>query len=157
MDISPTDSRSETNILTLHKSVQPLARALVHGALAIAITIKVLSGNRTYAEQDLIFAQGRTRGGVRVTNARGGQSNHNFGLAFDIGIFSGGAYIEESPLYAKVGALGKSIGLSWGGDWHSGADEPHFELRPYWAATLGENEMLAQLRDRHDRGKDAFA
>ena len=39
---------------------------------------------RTFAEQDALYAQGRTKGGLKVTNAKGGQSYHNYGLAIDI-------------------------------------------------------------------------
>lgn len=145
------DARSETAIATLHPKVQPIARALVKAAAQGGITIKITSGTRTYAEQDALFAKGG------VTKARGGQSNHNFGLAFDVTIFDGPNPVWESPKYQAVGQLGKSLGLSWGGDWKSIVDEPHFELRPAWAAHLSESDMLAELRRRHDTGKDAFA
>jgi peptidoglycan L-alanyl-D-glutamate endopeptidase CwlK len=39
---------------------------------------------RTIAEQNELYAQGRTKAGKIVTNAKGGQSYHNYGLAFDI-------------------------------------------------------------------------
>lgn len=39
---------------------------------------------RTFAEQEAIYAQGRTKPGAIVTNAKGGQSYHNYGLAVDI-------------------------------------------------------------------------
>jgi len=46
--------------------------------------LKLISGLRTYEEQDALYAQGRTAPGPKVTNAPGGHSNHNFGLAFDM-------------------------------------------------------------------------
>ena len=55
------------------------------------IIIKVISGLRTYDEQNGLHAKGRTTPGKIVTNARGGYSNHNFGIAFDIGVFEGAA------------------------------------------------------------------
>lgn len=156
-DDSPVDARSEGVIADLLPQVQPLARTLVHHAAAAGITIKVISGLRTYDEQDALFAQGRTTPGHIVTNARGGFSNHNFGLAFDIGIFEGGNYIEESPKYKTVGALGIAIGLAWGGNWVSIQDEPHFELRPDWASDLSESDMLAGLRQRKADDQDLLA
>jgi peptidoglycan L-alanyl-D-glutamate endopeptidase CwlK len=144
------DARSETAIATLHRNVQPIARALVRTATQAGIQIKVTSGTRTYAEQDKLFAQGG------VTKARGGQSNHNFGLAFDITIFDGNQPVWESPKYKTIGQLGKSLGLEWGGDWKSIVDEPHFQLRPKWAEGMSEGQMLAELRRRHDNGIDAF-
>lgn len=150
------DERSERNIATLLPQVQPLARALVESAAAIGIAIKVISGTRTYEEQNALYEQGRTKPGRVVTNARGGYSNHNFGIAFDIGVFEGGRYIPESPAYKAVGAIGMRLGLEWGGNWKF-RDEPHFQLRPAWAREMSERDMLAELRARRALGKSAFA
>ena len=155
--VDRVDERSEKAIATLLPEVRPIARALVHKAATAGIRIKVISGTRTFQAQDRLFAQGRTRPGRRVTNARGGFSNHNFGIAFDIGIFSGTRYLDDSPLYKAAGALGRAIGLEWGGDWRSIVDEPHFQLRPKWAANISERELLTELRRRHEVGQDAFA
>ena len=92
-----------------------------------------------------------------MTNARGGYSNHNFGIAFDIGVFEGGRYLEESSAYKAVGALGMKLGLDWGGSWRTITDEPHFQLRPAWAREMSEHDMLAELRARRARGQSAFA
>lgn len=153
----PVDDRSETNIATLHPKVQSYARALILRAKDSGITIKIISGTRSYDEQAKLYAQGRTEPGKRVTNAGPGYSNHNFGLAFDIGVFSGNRYLEESPAYKAVGALGIELGLEWGGNWRSLQDEPHFQLRPQWAASLAESDMLAELRRRKVSNTDAFA
>ncbi len=154
--ISKVDDRSEKVIATLLPEVQPVARALVQKAAATGIVIKVISGLRTFAEQDALFAKGRTTPGPKVTNARGGQSNHNFGIAFDVGVFSGTSYVPESPKYAAVGALGIDLGLEWGGSWTTIKDQPHFQLRPAWAAGLTERDMLAELRTRVANGTAAF-
>ncbi len=163
------DARSERNILSLHPKVQPYARALAGKAAQAGIQIQIVSGTRTYDEQAKVYAQGRTAPGKIVTHAKPGHSNHNFGVAFDVGIFVGGQYIDDleekgkydgallNRQYAAVGAIGKSIGLDWGGDWTSIHDEPHFELRPAWASSMSEEAMLAALRDRHDTGQDQFA
>lgn len=155
--IATVDDRSEANITTLLPEVQPLARALVQKAATNGIQIKVISGLRTYAEQDALYAKGRSEPGKKVTNAKGGYSNHNFGIAFDIGVFSGNRYLGDAPQYKAVGALGMELGLEWGGSWTSIADQPHFQLRPSWAAALTEKQMLAQLRDRVSAGTAVFA
>ncbi len=142
------DERSERNIATLLPQVQPLARALIESAAAIGIAIKVISGTRTYEEQNALYEQGRSKAGRIVTNARGGYSNHNFGIAFDIGVFEGGRYLGESPAYKAVGAIGMKLGLEWGGNWKTIQDEPHFQLRPAWAREMSERDMLAELRRR---------
>jgi peptidoglycan L-alanyl-D-glutamate endopeptidase CwlK len=73
---------------------------------------------------------------------------HNFGLAFDIGVFDGREYIPESNRYVAAGAIGKSLGLDWGGDFKKPVDQPHFELRPSWAKDISNSQMLAELRRR---------
>jgi peptidoglycan L-alanyl-D-glutamate endopeptidase CwlK len=155
--VDRVDARSEKNIATLLPEVRPIARTLVHKAASADIQIKVISGTRSFAEQDRLFAQGRTRPGRRVTNARGGFSNHNFGIAFDIGVFEGRRYLPESPKYKAVGAMGADLGLEWGGNWKSIVDQPHFQLRPAWAAGMRERDMLAELRERVAAGTGVFA
>ncbi len=151
------DDRSEKIIATLLPEVQPYARALVKKAAQHGITIKILSGLRTYEEQNELFAQGRTKPGRTVSNARAGFSNHNFGIAFDIGIFEGTKYLDESPKYKAVGILGMDLGLEWGGNWKTIVDQPHFQLRPRWAGDIKESVMLAELRMRKDSGKGTYA
>jgi len=151
------DDRSEKVIATLLPEAQPYAWALVTKAGADGITIKVISGLRTYDEQNDLYAQGRTKPGRIVTNARGGFSNHNFGIAFDVGLFEGSQYLDESPKYKAVGVLGTDLGLEWGGNWKTIQDEPHFQLRPKWAGDLSERDMLAELRSRKESGKAAYA
>jgi peptidoglycan LD-endopeptidase CwlK len=118
------DSRSEANILTLVPKAQVAARKFLAAVIDTGIDAKIISGNRTWAEQDALFAKR-----PQVTKARGGYSNHNFGIAWDIGIFKNSAYLPDSPLYAKAGEIGRKQGLEWGGDWKSFKDEPHFNLK----------------------------
>jgi peptidoglycan L-alanyl-D-glutamate endopeptidase CwlK len=155
--IQTVDERSEKTIATLLPQVQPYARALVLKAAKAGITIKVISGLRAYEEQNDLYEQGRSKPGKIVTNARGGYSNHNFGIAFDVGVFEGTKYLDESPKYKAVGALGIELGLEWGGNWKSIQDEPHFQLRPKWAAAESDKDMLAELRSRKNSGKDFYA
>jgi peptidoglycan LD-endopeptidase CwlK len=138
------DDRSEKVIAALLPEVQPYARALVKKAAQHGIVIKVIGGLRT-------------KPGRIVTNARGGFSNHNFGIAFDVGVFEGASYLGESPKYKAVGALGMDLGLEWGGNWKTFVDEPHFQLRPKWAGDMKERDMLVELRTRKDSGKGAYA
>jgi peptidoglycan L-alanyl-D-glutamate endopeptidase CwlK len=151
-DGNRVDDRSETAIATLHRNVQPKARQLVQLAAKNGIIVKITSGTRTYAEQDKLFYSG-----AGVTKARGGFSNHNFGLAFDLTIFRGDAPIWDSPQYKTLGLYGKTLGLTWGGDWEGFPDEPHMEFHPPWASGMSEDQMLTELRRRHDIGIDVFA
>jgi peptidoglycan LD-endopeptidase CwlK len=144
------DERSEKHIVTLNAKLQPLARKLIETAVEQGIHVKVICGRRTYEEQDDLYAQGRTKPGSIVTKARGGQSNHNFGTAFDIGIFSadGKKYYDESNDYERVGKIGESLGLTWGGSWKF-VDQPHFELT--------EGRILSELRAAYEEHGDALA
>ncbi len=154
------DPRSEAWIATLLPFVRPVARQFLaavnarFAALQHNTVAKIISGTRTYSEQDALYARGRTTAGKIVTNARGGYSNHNFGIAFDIGLFDErGNYLSDSSLYDHAGAIGKSLGLWWGGDWTFFQDKPHFELRPQWAGELAEVDMISELRRRVTRGE----
>ena len=147
----PVDERSEGNIATLDPNLHTVARNLVRAAAAQGIEIKIISGTRTYEEQDALFAKK-----PKVTNAKGGYSNHNFGVAFDIGIFKGGKYIPESKDYKTVGEIGKSLGLEWGGDWKSIVDEPHFEMTPERFKGMKSSDRLAAYRKLKSEGKPIF-
>ncbi|HET9033745.1 MAG TPA: M15 family metallopeptidase [Dokdonella sp.] len=151
------NQRSEKVIANLHPRIQPYARALYFKAREHDLVVNIISGLRTYAEQDALYAQGRTRPGNVVTNARGGYSSHNFGIAFDVGLFERNQYLGESPMYKAVGALGETLGLEWGGNWRTLVDQPHFQLRPGWASELTERQMLAGLRQRVVAGIGVFA
>ncbi len=155
--IDTVDARSEKVIATLQPQVHAIARALVQTAAQHDIRIKLISGLRSGAEQDALYARGRSQPGPKVTNARAGYSNHNFGIAFDIGVFEGTKYLAASAKYKAVGALGMSLGLEWGGSWKTLVDQPHFQLRPAWAGGMTEKQMLAELRRRVAAGIAIYA
>lgn len=97
---------------------------------------------RTYKEQDDLYALGRTKPGKIVTHARGGQSYHNFGLAFDIVLLideKGNGKFNKASWQTNVDFDGDGIhdwfevvricklyGWEWGGDWKF-SDKPHFQ------------------------------
>ena len=88
-------------------------------------------GYRSIARQNELYAQGRTKPGTIVTNARGGSSYHNFGLAVDFAILdpkNEGKLDNTDSKYRQVGKIGKSLGFEWGGDWKTIYDAPHFQL-----------------------------
>lgn len=108
---------------------------------------------RTFAEQDALYAQGRTKAGAKVTNAKGGQSYHNYGLAIDIvllvdkdknGTFETASWETTKDFdndkiadWMEIVAIFKRYGFEWGGDWKFN-DTPHFQK------TFGKsiNELL---------------
>lgn len=131
------DPRSEACIHTLIPAAQIAARKFLLLDPKDEFIVKILSGTRTYAEQDRLFNQT-----PRVTKAKGGQSNHNFGIAWDIGIFVNGEYYDGSdrdPARARAeeqayinqrNATKSNVPqIEWGGDWTSIVDRPHYQLR----------------------------
>jgi peptidoglycan L-alanyl-D-glutamate endopeptidase CwlK len=106
-------------------------KAVMHGrrcAMERGILIKITHGLRTAAEQDALYAQGRTAPGVIVTAARAGYSWHNFGRAYDIAQIGAVPYPEDDDFWQAVGRIGEECGLEWGGDWKH-PDRPHLEDR----------------------------
>lgn len=97
---------------------------------------------RTIAEQNKLFAQGRTIVGKIVTKARGGHSYHNYGLAIDIvlikdvngdGNYDKAVWDTKTDFdgdgksdWMEVVQIFKEYGWQWGGDWKF-YDAPHFQ------------------------------
>lgn len=143
------DSRSEANIISLVPKAQIQARRFLKTARDNNKDVRILSGTRTYAEQDTLYGQGRNgRPGPKVTNAKGGQSNHNFGIAWDIGLFDKkGSYITndaEYKLFADI-ILPAMSTLEWGGNWKTFKDFPHYQL-------IALSEDVATIRDLFENG-----
>ena len=107
------------DITMCHPQLQLLANKLVTECKKQGLIVKLGECFRSVAEQDALYAQGRTTKGSIVTNARGTSysSMHQWGVAFDV-----------------IRNDGKSLGLEWGGDWTSPVDKPHFQL-PQWGST----------------------
>ena len=121
------------NIADLHPAVARGCRELIrrmseeHGFF-----VGVSSTYRDRAFQDHLFAQGRTRPGNIVTNARGGQSIHNhmsprMSLAFDIFLNIRGQEWSNPNFFATAGRIWVEMGGEWGGNWLSFPDRPHFQ------------------------------
>lgn len=139
------DPRTEGNLITLAPKVQVLARQFMKICKDAGIDVRILSGTRTYAEQDALFRKGRYGNkDPRVTNARGGQSNHNFGIAWDIGVFDGGKYLTTLKPYKDVAMLVKPklANLAWGGDWKSFPDFPHYEHKAIVDGVTGVRDLF---------------
>ena len=129
----------------LHPRVAELARGLIQSAATAGIELLVTSTLRTFEEQAELFAQGRTRPGKIVTNAKPGESWHNFGLALDVVPLIAGKAVWDSPRWKEIGAMGKTIGLGWGGDFKSFKDLPHFEFHPELTIALANRRRAEGL------------
>jgi LysM repeat protein len=125
---------NETRLAPVHPGLAARARAMLALCAQRELSLLITQGLRTWPEQDRLYAIGRTTAPIGkkyiVTNAKGGQSYHNFGLAFDIVVLDsmGKADWDSShPGWAIAAEVGKSVGLDWGGDWTGFKDMPHFQ------------------------------
>lgn len=85
---------------------------------------------RSFKRSDELYAQGRTKPGSIVSNAKGGESIHNYKLALDFCLQINGKtswVVDEN--WKKVAQCFKDEGWEWGGDWRSFKDYPHCEKK----------------------------
>ena len=132
------------DIKMCHQELQEKAEKLILACRGKGLLIGISECFRTVEEQNVLYAKGRTTAGKIVTNARGDSyaSHHQWGTAFDIYRNDGkGAYNDNDGFFNKVGNIGKSIGLEWGGEWTSPVDKPHFQL-PQWGSTTAKLKQI---------------
>jgi peptidoglycan LD-endopeptidase CwlK len=131
------DAVSENNLLGVAPAVIACVRRAADILAPDAVYFRVYSGLRTAAQQDADYRQGRYPEfpGKVITNARAGQSSHNYGLAVDAVPFSHGEtglldWTPTDPEFKTFVAAMKRAGLNWGGDWLHFKDMDHFYLGP---------------------------
>jgi len=121
------DKISIDRINKLHPKVRSAFKMFVESAEAeLNITLRVTYGLRTIAEQNALYAQGRTTAGKIVTNAKGGQSYHNYGLAIDVVEMKGNTANWNFD-YSLLKPIADKHGIVWGGTWKF-VDKPHFQI-----------------------------
>lgn len=135
--------RSNKNMASgTHAVVRETALEVIKRAYKEGINVQISEGHRSYARQNELYAQGRTKPGNIVTNAKGGQSWHNFGIAVDYFLTNtdgSKAVWTVNNDWRRVAQIGKSLGFEWGGDWTSFKDYPHLQMTGGYT--------LAQLRN----------
>ena len=109
--------------------VKVRVQKFLDSAKAQGIDLLVTSTYRDNASQEALYAQGRTKPGKIVTNAKAGQSWHNHRCAVDVVPIVAGKPVwdAKNPIWQQVGALGKAAGLEWAGDWKRFKEFPHFQ------------------------------
>lgn len=135
--------RSKDNLVGVHPDlVRLMEAAIINSPIDFTIT----EGVRTAAEQKVLYAQGRTTKGPIVTTKDGvkNKSNHQtkadgFGHAVDLYPYVDGkvqvvdkdtvANLKKIATHIKKVATSMRIGITWGGDWKTPYDPPHFELK----------------------------
>ncbi len=127
-----TDRVSEQRIQTLTPETRLMARVFVNAVeKETGIVLRVVQANRTYQEQQSLYAQGRTAPGPRVTKAPPGRSYHNFGLAIDVhAMFPDGQMDWNASQLSggqdEIADFARPLGFSAGIDWTTNQDRPHF-------------------------------
>ncbi|MBN9312874.1 MAG: hypothetical protein BGO40_03035 [Chryseobacterium sp. 39-10] len=138
--------RSLDNLEGVHPDLAKVMKAAITNS---PVDFTIVCGLRTTKQQQEIFAQGRTKPGLKVTNADGVKnlSNHQdeadgkrdgLGAAVDLYPFFLGkvqvnhidtiARLKEIAAHIKKTAAAMGIKIIWGGDWRKPYDPPHFQL-----------------------------
>ncbi len=126
--------KSESNLKGLNSAVENGLRKLIELANDAGIEIRITQGLRTIDEQNALYAQGRSKPGSIVTNAQGGYSFHNYGLAGDFVLIKGGYDTKydgndvPGSDWMEVVNIAKSLGFEAGADWTGFKDYPHFQI-----------------------------
>jgi peptidoglycan L-alanyl-D-glutamate endopeptidase CwlK len=129
------DQATKNRIAFLHPSVRSEMTKIVDEcniALSGRSQVRISEGLRTFAEQNALFAKR-----PKVTNAKGGQSVHNYGFAVDIVLIIDGKTAswdthkdwdgDRVADWDECVKIFAEYGWSWGGNWTSFKDMPHFD------------------------------
>lgn len=116
----------------VHPKLQKIIPQIIAECANKGLPVLITDGWRSKAEQESIYAQGRTKPGVIVSQVNYPYSAHNWGIAFDFcRNVKGKEYDDSDNFFARVAAITKPYGLDWGGDWKNFTDKPHMQLREY--------------------------
>lgn len=161
LTLDQVKSKSAGWLGNLHPVLLAGATELIRRSYASGIPILITQGMRTIAEQNALYAQGRTRKGDIVTNAPGGSSYHNYGLAIDFALLlPDGKSVswdinrdgdnDKVADWQEVAQVAKKLGFEWGGDWSSFKDFSHLQMTfGLTTAELraGKHPSLQQVKD----------
>jgi peptidoglycan LD-endopeptidase CwlK len=128
---------SSRSLDDLHPLFKQKALSFVEAAEAAGLDVLIYCTLRTRQEQDELYTHGRTKPGAIVTNAKGGQSAHNFGLAFDgVPLIQGRPAWDDHEHWNTYGRIAASVGLEWAGTWVKFREFPHVQF-PNWKIVMG--------------------
>lgn len=138
------DARSEERLAQVYPRLAGKVREMAELLAKDGIQILVVQGLRTWEEQDALYAKGRFTPGQKVTNAKGGSSYHNFGLAVDCAPIDAAGHIDWSashPNWLRMEDVGESVGLVSGAMWRTLPDAPHFQLTGKYPEAAPNDEL----------------
>jgi len=110
------------------------------------IDLLVTSTYRDHESQQALYEQGRTTAGKVVTNAKAGDSWHNWRCAIDVVPLINGKpnWDGSDPVWTKIGELGEQAGLEWAGRWKTFKELAHFQYTGGLTLTdLKEGKQIA--------------
>ena len=152
MQIIPStwDHHTDRRIKDLHPELcARTADFINHVERNNGLRLRVTSTYRSFEEQDALYAVGRTKyqDDSPVTNAKAGESYHNYGLAFDVvPIDPQGQPVWNSLHWDEIGIAGEYFGFEWGGRW-TRPDRPHFQRT--FEYTTDELEVMRNNGSKH--------
>nr|WP_204543800.1 M15 family metallopeptidase [Peribacillus deserti] len=136
--VSSPEHNAKSMPVELHPVVSEKKDELISESAKYGITIVITDGFRSIEEQNKLYEKGRSGSGSIVTNVRGGESFHNFGLAFDYALKNKSGQVIWDTGYDgnengrsdwfEVAEIAKDIGFEWGGDWEKFKDFPHLQM-----------------------------
>src|SRR5690606_18759879 len=117
------------DVSELAPNAQLAIRAFFYECSKVGINVFVTETYRSQGRQNYLYEQGRSRSGSVVTWTR--SSRHTSRLAWDIAVCPPNSLYDVATL-VRAGAIARKLGITWGGDWKSNIDRPHFEVNAKW-------------------------
>lgn len=116
----------------LHPKVKTMALTFLNACSRRGFDVIVTSTYRDNESQNALYAQGRSLPGPKVTNAKGGESFHNYKVALDVVPLRNGKPVWnttglDAALWEEIGKIGESCGFEWAGRWKSFKEMAHFQ------------------------------
>lgn len=121
---------SDRDLDHLDPKVAVAAKAAIADCAAVGMSTLVTCTYRPEQEQADLYAQGRTKPGPIVTNAKPGQSFHQYRVALDLYPNPGGKpdFTGKHPWWPRIAAIFKAHGFEWAWEWKRGKEMPHFQM-----------------------------
>ena len=147
------------DISRLRPDVAANCRVFIERCAADGLPVLVVETVRDLEYQASLYAQGRTKPGKIVTNQKTPSFHWDkVGLAFDICKNVKGHEYDDADFFRRCGAIGKEMGFSWGGDWKSLPDKPHFQWDDggRYTAAMVRKGKLPRMMPKYMEGEKAM-
>ncbi len=144
------DAKSEARLSLVCPRLADKVRQLASMLVLEGITLRVTQGLRSWADQDALYAKGRTAPGPVVTNAPGGHSYHNFGMAVDVVPMDAEGQPDwnvSHPAWQRIVTVGTSLGVDSGATWRTFKDWPHLQMTGRFPEGAPDDEARQIFKD----------